>query len=96
MSIMICVEATLKEGRQHDAIEFLRERFPETRACEGCHNITAYLNEDGRTMVFIEHWAAQSDFERYLSWRQESGSFAYFSELVEGELKIGSFSTVEV
>lgn len=95
METMICIEATLKEGRLQDAVEFLRERFPETRDYPGCKGITAYLNDDEKTMVFIERWDSHADFEKYLAWRQASGSFAYFTELVEGELEIRSFEPVD-
>ena len=56
MTIMICVEATLQEGRLQDATEFLQQRFPETRDYAGCQGIMAYLNDDGKTMVFVEEF----------------------------------------
>lgn len=95
METMVCIEATLKEDRLQDAVDFLRKRFPETRDYPGCQGITAFLNEDGKTMMFIERWDSQADFKKYLAWRQESGSFAYFSELVVGEMDIRMFEPVD-
>jgi quinol monooxygenase YgiN len=95
MTTMVCINAVLKDGCLEDAVKFLQERFPETRSYDGCQGITAYLGEDGLSMVFIEHWNNKAAFEQYLNWRQDSGSFAYFSDLVEGEMDIRTFEAVD-
>jgi quinol monooxygenase YgiN len=95
MTTMICVEATLQAGRVQDATEFLQQRFPETREYAGCQDIIAYLNDDGKTMMFVEHWDSKADFDKYLAWRQESGSFAAFTDMVDGELKFRTFEQVD-
>ena len=95
MTTMICVEAELKPERLDDAVAFLRERFPETRAYSGCKGIDAYLGEDGKTMLFVETWESKSDFDSYLAWRQETGSFASFADMVVGELNIRAFEQVD-
>lgn len=95
MTTMVCIEAALQPDRIQDAVDFLKLRFPETRDYPGCQGIHAYLNDDGKTMVFVEHWDAQADFEKYLAWRQESGSFAAFTEMVDGELEIRTFEQLD-
>ena len=95
MTTMVCVEAELKQGRLDDAVAFLRQRFPETRDYPGCNGINAYLHDDGKTMVFVELWDTKEDFEKYLAWRQESGSFADFTEMVAGEMDIRTFEQLD-
>lgn len=95
MTTMVCIEAELKPERLEEAIAFLKQRFPETRDYPGCKGINAYVHEDGKTMVFVELWEAKENFESYLAWRQESGSFAEFGDMVVGEMNIRSFEEVD-
>lgn len=91
MTVMVQVEATVDRSKVGDAIEFLSEKFPEARVYDGCQNVTAYLNEDGETFVFIEHWDSKEQFENYMNWRQESGTFGTFLEMLVGEPNIRFF-----
>ncbi len=95
MTTMVCIEAELQPDRIDDAVAFLRERFPETRDYPGCKGIHAYLHDDGKTMVFVELWEARENFERYLAWRQESGSFEKFTDMVVGDMNIRTFAQVD-
>ena len=92
MTIMVHVEAIVQEDHVQNAIAFLNEKFPEARAYEGCQSVTAYLNEDGKTFIFVEHWDSKEDFNRYMTWRQESGTFNTFLEMLDGEVNIRFFS----
>ncbi len=91
MAIMVKVEATVDPERVSEAIEFLREKFPETRAYSGCQDVTAFLNDDGKTFVFVEHWDSKEHFEKYMTWRQESGTFGVFLGMLEGEIDVRFF-----
>ncbi len=91
MTIMVHVEAAVKPESVSDALEFLGDKFPETREYDGCQKVTAYLNDDGKTFVFVQHWDAKDDFERYMNWRQETGTFNKFLEMLDGEIRIRFF-----
>ena len=95
MTVIVHVEAVIQEDRVQDAIDFLSDKFPEARVYDGCQSVTAYLNEDGKTFVFIEHWDSKDDFNRYMTWRQESGTFNSFLEMLDGEVNIRFFSETE-
>ena len=91
MTKLVQVTARLQPGKLDEAIDFLKLRFPETRDYSGCQSIDAYVAEDGLTLCFIELWDSQDQFDSYLSWRQESGSFDQFLSMIDGELDIQSF-----
>jgi len=85
MTVLVVVEAKVDSDRIDDAIDFLADKFPETREYSGCQDITAYLNEDGQSFMFIEHWDSREQFDKYMSWRQESGTFSVFLDMLVGE-----------
>ena len=91
MTRLVQVKAKLLPGKLDDAVNFLKLRFPETREYAGCQDIEAYVAEDGLSLCFVEHWDSQDQFDAYLSWRQETGSFTEFLSMVDGELDIQSY-----
>ena len=84
MPTLVILEAKAKSGTLGQIKEFLGKRLPETRAYEGCQSLTPYLNEDGRSLVIVEHWESKPHYEKYLAWREETGALASFGELLEG------------
>jgi quinol monooxygenase YgiN len=77
MSVLVLLEATAKVGCVNELKTLLNEHFPVTRAMEGCRDLKAYLDsEDGRTMVFVEHWDTREAYQKYLAWRTEKTDVA--------------------
>ena len=72
MSILVQLEANAKPECVSEMSGALAGLFPETRAYDGCVDITAYLNDDGHTFVFVEHWETKEQYEKYLAWREET------------------------
>lgn len=92
MAIMALLEGRVKA----DAVDRLKAAlaglFPETRQYEGCHDITAYFDgDDGRTMVFVEHWESKALHQRYLQWRTETGVIPGLVEMLEAPPTIRYF-----
>ena len=96
MTTLVLVDARLKPGCLQDALSFLAERLPETREYPGCRGIDAYVADDGANLVLVETWDSEARFDAYLQWRQESGSFATFSDYVKGEPQIRRYVSAEV
>ena len=88
MATLALVELRIKPGAAAQAKEFLEKRLPETRAYQGCQTLTTYHQDDGHTIVIVETWDAQQDHEKYMAWRQETGTLAEIGELLEGEPSI--------
>jgi quinol monooxygenase YgiN len=97
MAILVLLEAKTKPEAVESLKAFLRPRLPQTRAYDGCHGITMYLDpRDGRTFVFVEYWDSTAHYERYLAWRQETGELAQLFSMLEGEPSIRYFDAVDV
>ena len=95
MGTLIQLEANAKPDRVDALTEMLKERFPETRAFDGCNEITAYLNEDGHTFIFVEHWDSKQQYEKYLAWREETGVLADLGALLQEAPNIRFFEVVD-
>ena len=92
--VLVVVELTAKA----DCVDALRklvvEALPETRVYDGCHGVTGFLNEDGRTLALHEQWTSKTHHERYLAWRIETGAFEEAVALCEGPPAIRYFDSV--
>lgn len=95
MSILVLLEVTPKSGRLDELIDLFRENLVDTRAYDGCQNITTHLNHDGKTVVLVENWASKQHYEKYLAWREETGAMNVLGDLLEGPPSIRLFSAVD-
>jgi quinol monooxygenase YgiN len=73
----------------------LKRHIPDTRSYEGCQDITAYINEDDKTIVMVEHWDSKAHYEKYLAWREETGVLSDFGALLEGAPMIRFFDVLD-
>jgi quinol monooxygenase YgiN len=70
---MVCVDLKPGEGGCQPILDFLTKILPDTRAFEGCQDLKVYVDDDGSNMIFIEYWDSAEAYQRYLSWRTETG-----------------------
>lgn len=68
--------------------EFLARQLPTTRAFDGCQSLDCYLNKEDRTLVIVQRWDAQQDYEDYLAWRKKTGVFFELEELFDDGVQI--------
>lgn len=96
MGIMVVVEALPKPGRVEELQNALSLGLPASRAAEGCREIRAYLQDDGSTVIAVEHWDSKSDYEKYLAWRVESGAIKRLDTLLRAPMSIRFFEAMDV
>ncbi len=97
MATLVLLEAKARADSVERMTSFLEKRLPETRAYDGCRDITAYLaSEDGRTFVFVEHWDSSEHYEKYLAWRTETGVLKELESMIEGGALIRHFEQLDV
>ena len=92
---LVLLEVVAKSECVEQLKDMVKKIFPDTRAYEGCQGVTAFLNDDGRTFVMVEHWDSKEHYEKYLAWRTETGVLAKLVSLIEGAPSIRYFETVE-
>ena len=95
MSILVQLEAKAKPECVVEMSDTLASLFPETRAYDGCIDITAYLNDDGHTFVFVGHWETKEKYEKYLAWREETGVLAKLASLLQAPPSIRYFDALK-
>ena len=95
MSILVQLEAKAKPESVSEMSAALAQLFPETRAYDGCIDITAYLNDDGHTFVFVEHWKTKEQYEKYLAWREETGVLATLGSFLQEPPSIRYFEAIK-
>jgi quinol monooxygenase YgiN len=93
--MLVQLEGTVLPGRVEEFKALLTARFPETRAFDGCNDITAYLADEGRDFVFVENWDSRSQYEAYLAWREETGVLGQLGALMEGPPQIRFFDAID-
>lgn len=85
MSIMIILDAKIKENKVEDAKKLFGELLPDTKNFDGCEEIKVIFNEEDSTnMVLVEKWASKSHYEKYHHWREETGGLDRIRALLDG------------
>ena len=96
MATMVLFEGKAKAETVDRLKAALPKLFPDTRRYEGCRGITAYINaDDGRTVVFVEYWDTTAHYERYLTWRTETGVVAELVGMLEAPPSIRYFEEID-
>ncbi len=95
MGTLVILEAIAKAESVRELKDFLQRHIPDTRNYDGCQDITAYLNEDGKTIVMAEHWNSKEHYQKYLAWREETGVLAELGAMLDGEPTIRFFDAID-
>jgi quinol monooxygenase YgiN len=96
MRTLVLLEVTAKEESVDDVIQFFRTHLPVTRSYEGCRDITVYVNEDGRSIVQVQHWDSEEHYQKYLAWRAETGVLSELESMLDGDPSIRFFQSTDV
>jgi quinol monooxygenase YgiN len=75
MPITVVLELHLRDEVVDDVLAGLERDLPDTRAYDG--NVSVDVVRDMAQpghIVLIERWERREDQERYIAWRQETGS----------------------
>jgi quinol monooxygenase YgiN len=91
MSILVLLEGKVKEGSAEALENILQEIFPSTRSYQGCRGITAAFDSERKSVILVEEWDSQSDHEKYLNWRKETGVLGNLLGQLDGEPSIRYF-----
>jgi quinol monooxygenase YgiN len=97
MSLLYILELKIEPDQVERYLGQFPTLLPETRAFEGCLEITVHQNEDDRTdVVLLEHWASKEAHETYMEWRRERGDLERLSQGLAGPPKTRYFTNLDV
>lgn len=77
MAVIVTFEVQAKPDQREALREFMRRILPDTRAYQGCQGLDLLIDQDApERLVVLEKWESRAHYERYLAWREESGTVA--------------------
>jgi quinol monooxygenase YgiN len=97
MSVLFILELTIEPEKVDEYLAQFPDLLPDTRAFDGCEEITVHQNEDDPTdVVLLERWASKEQHEKYTAWRQERGDLERLSRGLAGPPKTRYYASVDV
>ena len=85
MSTTVILEIRTNPGTANEMLTMLKDILPDTRNYDGCVSVDVFQNQDDAdTLIIMGKWQSKVHFETYLDWRNETGIFERFSEMIEG------------
>ncbi len=74
MSVTVLLDLQAAPGSIDKLKALFVEILPDTRAYDGCEGLDVHLNQDdGDNLVIVERWQSRSHYDKYFTWRQETG-----------------------
>lgn len=97
MSVVVLLEIKVKPEAVNEVKAFLKDVLPDTRSYAGCQGIDIYNNADDATnFVFYERWDSREHYQKYLSWRTETGVLDKLGAKLAGPPSIRYYDRVDV
>lgn len=85
MSVLVLVEAEVKEDALDMLRTFLSQALPETRRQEGCEHVDAFLDTGNAVkVVLVERWKSSKQYKEYRLWRMKTGALEAMGALLKG------------
>jgi len=83
--------------KRDDLVNTLIGILPDTRAFDGCNQITfTEAADDPGSLLLVEDWASEERYEAYKAWRRDSGTSVLGSDLVAPDsLSVAYFTNLE-
>jgi quinol monooxygenase YgiN len=96
MSKKVIVASTVNEGVLDKLLPFLEANLPNTRGFKGCLNVTVFLDETTRRMIFDEEWLSVEDHRKYIDAISGTGVMGELVAFLEAPPEIGYFDRMDM
>ncbi len=97
MSVLYILELTIQSDKVGEYLAQFPSILPDTRAFQGCEEITVHQNQDDPTdVVLLERWATKEDHQKYMAWRQERGDVERLGQGLAGPPKTRYFEDLNL
>lgn len=96
MSLIITIAFNAADGKRDELAEKLISIIPDTRAFDGCQQITfTESNDEPGAFMLVETWASAENYEAYKAYRRESGTSVLATDLVAGTADTQYFTILD-
>ena len=97
MSVNVTFEIQAKPEHADAALEFMNKILPDTRAFGGCEGLQLLVDADDSSRIIVfERWDARESYEKYLAWRDSSGTGDELGPMLVGPPTIRYYEIAEV
>lgn len=96
MSVVVILEADVKEGQKDELLNLLSQYLPETRIHKGFVSISIHTEQKKNHVLFYEEWESFEDYESYLQWRTKTGVMKTLEATLSSPPSIRYFHTEDV
>ena len=97
MAVIVLLEFRVKPEAIEAMKAMMKEVLPDTRSYAGCQGVDVGSDADNpASFVFCERWASREHYEKYLSWRTETGMMDEFGAKLAGAPSIRYFNRADV
>ncbi|MBW9267748.1 MAG: antibiotic biosynthesis monooxygenase [Candidatus Thiodiazotropha sp. (ex. Lucinisca nassula)] len=96
MTKKVIIESTVKDGVFDRLMPFLQANLPNVRGFKGCLNVTVFLDNESRIMIFDEEWMSVEDHQKYINTIADSGVMGELISFLESPPEIKYFDRIDV
>jgi quinol monooxygenase YgiN len=95
MPVTVIVNLTFRPGRVADGVAELKRILPDTRSFDGIASLDVVRDQaDPDRVALIEQWQARENQERYMDWRNETGTLVALGEMLAGPPEVTYFDVL--
>jgi quinol monooxygenase YgiN len=95
MSVRVTLELHVKPEAAEQMKGGFKELLPDTRAFDGCEEISVLQNQEDPTMfLVVEQWETRESYEAYLKWRTDRGDMDNIAAVSTEPYKVSYFDYV--
>ena len=96
MSVLVLLEVQVKPEDISNFKSYMAEIIPDTRTYDGCQGIDVYFNtEDTISMIAVEKWDSRTHYEKYHTWRKETGVLDKIGSMLSGPPNTRYFERID-
>lgn len=96
MTLLFNIEFDAAEGKRDELVAKLNSILHDTRAFDGCEQITFTESRvKPGSLLLVERWASDEHYEAYKRWRRESGTSVLGGDLVAGTPTTTTFTILD-
>ncbi len=97
MACEVIFEMRVKPECMSQLISWMSSTLEASRNYEGCSNLSVAQNQDdANEIIIIQRWETREHYEKFLTWRKETGVFGTLVAMADKEPRLRFFDYFDV